>query len=400
MSITSRRAVAVLSTAVVLCCTVPAASASAATADRGLLSGLLTAPAPVPVSTSTVTSLVTTIVPTTGLPTATVTPIVQNLLAAGVPSASVVGPLVTQVTAAVASGDPTALVSSLVAQGLDVGSIVPLVSGLLAGGGLDATTVGNQVLGSLLAVGLPTDAAGLSNTGLTGLLAALQGGALPTGDLLAPVAALFDTLAANAALPTEVQDALKTVSGTIRSTGSGVLPDGLLGQITGTLGSLTGAASLTPVVGGTLNGLAGLLVPKQATPVKPGTTTTLPGATLVPGGAARRGTLNLKDLTATLSGVKVDQARKVLSAKVTCPKTSFVPCTVKSLLSLDGQRTGKATRTTLKPGQVRTIKLKLAPAGARKLARRGGRVTVKATSSYAGYTLGSASKATSVKKRR
>ena len=400
LSVTTRRVAAVLSVTAAVGAFAPVASAEA-----GLLDGILSPSTP---STSTVdanvvSSLVTVLDPATSLGGPQLTSVVTNFLASGVPAdAAAIAPLLTQVTTVLGNGgDPAALVSGLLGQGLAAGEIVPLVDELLAGV-VDPSATVTAVVGQLLAAGLPTDAAGLDAAGITSLLGALQGGAAPTGDLLGPVTGLLDTVAANTALPADVRTALAGLSSTVKTVGGSVLSDDLLGQVNGVLGSLVGSAALSGPVKDALSGLTGLLVPGKTPAATPKTTitTTTPAAVPPVTVPPRRGTLNLKDLTATVSSLKVDKARKTLTAKVTCPKKSFVPCTVKSLLSVDGLRSGKATKTTLKAGQSKTIKIKLASAGARKLARRGGKVTVKATSSHAGYTLGSASKAVKVEKAK
>lgn len=386
--LTPRRSVTVASTALAFALA-PAAQAHAG--PLGSLAGGSGSTATAAISPSLLNQLSTI----TGLPVGQVTPIVDGLLAGGV-TPDVLTNVLPELTSAVANpADPTALVQDLLAQGVATASIVSLVDGLL-GSVADPTGAVNAVIAQLLAVGLPAD-----TTALSGVLAALQGGALPTGSLLGPVAGVLDALAVNQALPADVRGTLAGLSTTVKAAGDGVLPTDVLEQVSGVLGAVGGALGPSSSTGGLLGGLAGLLPPKSSTTTttqtKPGvTTTTTPGAT--PGAPVRRGTLNLKDLTATVSSLKVDKARRVARVKVSCPARSFVPCTVKTAASVDGLRSGKAVKTTLKAGRSKVVSFKLPATKARKLGRRGGKLSVRAVTSYAGYQLGTARKAVTVKK--
>lgn len=428
MTTTTRRGVAALSAAVALGAAAPAVlatQANAATATTttgpaaatnagmadGLFDGLLNLGAVTPSTPSLgiVSSLVTQLTSTAtavGLPTSQLTPVVTQLLSGGVPATpEAVGNLLDDIVGAAGSQqDLTGLISGLLAQGLSAGAIAPLIDdvlGTVGGAGLtDPTSIVSAVVGQLLAVGLPTNAAGLDAAGLTNLLALLNTGADPTGLLLEPVAKLLDTVGGNSALPLDVTSALLGLTTSIRSAGTGVVPQDLLGQISGLLTSLTGTATLTKPVSDALSGLAGLLlkpVAKSGTPVVPPTLTPLaPPPTVAP--VKKKPTLSLKDLTAVLSSLKVDKARSVVTATLKCPATSPIGCVVKSATTLDGLKSGRAAAMTLKPGVSKTLKLKLPATGAHKLRRKGGKVSVKATTSYAGYKLGTASKAMRVAK--
>lgn len=390
-----RRSFAVVTT------TLAFALAPAAQAHAGLLDGLLgggSTPTPTAVSPSTVTNLVTQL-QLLGTPGTvggqSLTTVVNELLEGGLPATvGAVQTVLPDLTSALApGGTPTALVGQLLSQGVSAVAIIPIVDQLLATVA-DPTGAVNAVVGQLLAVGLPTD-----TTALSGVLAALQGGALPTGTLLAPVAGVLDALAANEALPAEVRATVAGLSTTVKATGDSVLGTDLLEQVSGILGTVGGALGTGSATGGLLGGLAGLLPPKATTTAKPTTTTPVTSpVTTTPTAPGKRGTLDLKDLTAVVSSLKVDKARKVAKIKVSCPARSFVPCTVKTAASVDGLRSGKAVKTTLKAGQAKTLSIKLPSTKTRKLSRRGGRLSVRAVTSYAGYQLGTASKAIKVAK--
>lgn len=372
------------------------ALAPAAQAHAGLLDGLLGggAPAPTTVSPTVVTSLVGQLGTVPGLTTPQVTAAVTDLLAGGVPAdLGVLQGVLPDLSSSLSSGSPTALVAGLLGQGVPAGSIVSLVDTLLSGVADPSATV-SAVVGQLLGAGLPADPAALD-----AVLAALRGGAAPTGNLLDPVAGVLDVLAANAALPAEARASLADLSATVRSAGAGVLGDDVLGQVSGVLGVVGSALGTGSPVKEALNGLAGLLPGKATTTTtKPpsSSTTTAPTA----GGPGRRGALDLKDVTATVSALKIDKARRVAKVTLRCPKQAFVPCTVRTAASVDGLRSGKAVKMTLKAGAAKVVSFKLPAVKARKLGRRGGRLSVRAVTSYAGYQLGTASRAVKVSKRR
>lgn len=378
------------------------ALAPAAQAQAGLLDGLLvggaTTPATTTPSPAQVTALVTQLLPTApALPGTDLTTAVTNLLAGGVPgNLGTLQEVLPDLSAALTGGSATGLVEELLSQGLPTASIVPLVDQLLTGVADPSATV-TAVVGQLLGAGLPTDA-----TALSGVLAALQGGALPTGSLLSPVAGVLDTLAQNDALPAEVRATIAGLSTSVRSAAGGVVGTDVLTQVGGLLGTVGGALGTSSPVKDALSGLAGLLPPRTSTTTtRPTTTTTtIPVATPVAAAAPKRAAVNLEDVTATVSQLKLDRARKVLKAKVACPKKAFVPCTVKAAASVDGLRSGRAAKTTLQAGASKVVAFKLPTTKTKKLGRRGGRLTVKATTTYAGYRLGTATKNLKVARRR
>lgn len=389
----------------------PAAQASTAAPDapaahatsRGLLDGLLggltgttttttTTTAPI---TSTVTSLVDQLVSsgtTLGLDTTQLTNVVATVVDSGalgtvtdatlLSEIPILGDLVTgtvqTVTGGTLSGD---LVGNLLGSGVALGTLPAVVDQLLSSAGAPTELVESlvgQVVGDILAVGLPTDASALD-----GLLGSLLGGAPLTGNLLEPVAGVLDALAANEALPADLRDVARTLAVTIRSTGSGLLPTDLVVRVGDLLGGVGSTANTSSPVRTALGSLSGLLR----------------GYTGPASGLGRSAFRVTKEMRAKVRKVRVTKDRAKVRATIACPATALAGCYATSRLRHAGRSTGKSVTSILRPGQVTTLTFKV-PAKVRgALRKRGGRIAVRVVSATQDGNV-SASRSQAVKRLR
>jgi hypothetical protein len=369
----------------------PAASAAdTATPTPRLLGGLLPnlglgggGTTPAPVDPNLVTTLLTQITGT-GLPVDQLTAVVTDLLATGVdPNANVIEDLIDTVVSTVTTPTQVSdLVDQLLAGGAETGLVGGMVGELLGSVGATAEQV-TQVVGALLADGLPTDA-----TALTGILDALSGGAAPTGALLSPVADLVDQLAAKTALPADVRSDLQALAQAIRDANVTEVPAAVLETVGGVLGTVAGTASLPAPVVDVLGSLAGLFGK-----TKPGTTTTpTPGAGAPAAGGptattAARPRLQLTSaMRARISRVVAAKDRRKLKVTVRCPSVAVLGCATSVQGRFAGRAVGKPVAKILLPGQTTVLTLRMPAATTRTLKRRGGRVGARALT-YLGTNL-------------
>lgn len=339
----------------------------------GLTGGTTTTPtAPV---TSTVTSLVNQLVSsgsTAGLPLEDLTSVVATLVDTGalgtvtdgtlLSEVPILGDLVTQtvetVTAGTLSGD---LVGNLLGGGVTLGALPGVVDQLLSGAGAPTELVSSlvdQVVGDLLAVGLPTDTALLD-----GLLGSLTGGADATGSLLEPVAQLLDTLAANAALPADLRTLATQLAGQIRVVGTGLLGGDLLATVGDLLGGVAGTANVPTPVSDALSRLANLLRARSG------------GVTATP--TTKTPFRITKAMRVKVRSVKVSKDRKKARAVIVCPTTALAGCYATSRLRWSGKATGRTVANVLRPGQAKTITISLPKKVRTTLGKRGGKLGVR-----------------------
>lgn len=377
-------------------------AAGTTTASAPVPTSLPTLPVPtVPVDTAVVTNLVnqivsTTPVGTTPLPTPTITAVVTDVLASGVtPTLPAVDAVVDSVTATVAdpAQAPTQvpiLVSTLLAGGADPAVVAGAVNEVLTAAGAPTAVVEAAVdsaVGQLLAVGLPTDA-----TALEGVVSAVIGGAAPTGAILEPVAQVLDGLAANTALPADVRQQIAALAADVRAAGTQPLSQAKLTEIADVLSTVAGTASVPKPVGASLGTLSGLFGPKPK-PTAPPVTAPKPPTT----GPALALTSAMR---ARIAKVAVSKDRKKAKVSLRCPASAVIGCAVTTQARYAGKNVGKASSVVMRPGESRTVTVKLPKKTTRALKRKGGKLGARAVTYLGANLKPSASRTVEVRKAK
>jgi len=311
------------------------------------------------------------------------------------------------------------------AQGLplDTRQLIDQVTGLLEGGGstplddgllapvanllrqLAATDGLPDAAGSLLTqladllssrdAGLPLDDLDLLPSVIDGLNRALSGltsaGGRPTAELLQPLIPLLQQVADTAGVPVPLRDLINQVIDLLRST-TGALDPLLSTQISTILdliGNTPGVSRetrtvierTTTILNNATPGAGGQGGAGGGGGQGGGST----GGTGTGGGTGGTGLTVRRAATArdkaVIKRVGVNRKKTIASVRIACPSGAPAVCSTSLRAAVRG-RSSKTVSTRIGQGRSKLVKLRLTKAATRQLTRRGGKVTVVATTRF------------------
>lgn len=356
---------------------------TASVAQAGFLDGVITTVLPgVPVPPlPNVPGL--TELPATPAELAPLTGLLQTLATGGAPTdLTAVTALLSQVNAQLPAGAQQLPIASLLTQlqtggaptALELATLGDLLQQIAATPGVPAELAAlvNPIAATLGATGGLT---GLPATGsgLDGLLGLVQGGALPTGDALAPVLALLTSVSKQ--LPVGEQTAITDL---IASLGANPSAEALapLGEL---LQLLAGAPGVPAPLSMTLTQLGASLgaIPKPAATTAAAPAATTKAAPVAAAAIPAAATALPAGPKAAIKGVRVDKKRTKLTVTLKCPAGKGACTSI--VYALRGAKLATAAQTLSIPAGTtvsRSFKLNAASRKAAKV--KGFRVTVNA----------------------
>jgi hypothetical protein len=265
------------------------------------------------------------------------------------------------------------LISQPAGQPLDpalLGQVATLLRGLAATDGVPATAA--ALLNDLADVLAAGDVAGLTGGVLRlppelirqvgDVLTALEDGQAPTGTLLAPVADLFDQVAATPGLAAPVPELLRTLSDSIDGT-SGALDPLVVAQVSRALTAVARTPGLTPSQQATIAQAATALAQRAGTQ---------------PARAATR-----RD-RAVVKRIRLNRARTRVSVRIACPRSAPATCATTVRARFAGRKAANGKRVRIGAGRTKVVRLKLLRGARTASARDGGRLRVRVVTAFPG----------------
>jgi uncharacterized protein (UPF0147 family) len=316
--------------------------------------------------------------------------------------------LIDQVTSLLEGGGRTPLDDGLLAP------VANLLRQLAATRGLPevAANLLNQLadLLSSRGAGLPLDNLDLLPAVIDGLNRALsdltRAGGTPTADLLQPLIPLLDQVARTAGLPQPLRDLINQVIDLLRSTTGAIDPllSTQISTILGLIGNTPGVSRETRTVIERTVQILNTTTPGAGGQGGAGGSGGQGGSANGGGGGGTGGTgLSIRRAAtardkAVIKRVAVNRQRTVASVRIACPSGAPAVCSTSLRAAVSG-RSSKTVATRIGQGTSKLVKLKLTKAATRQLKRRGGKVTVVATTRF-GSSSFSAKATVSVKRAK
>ncbi len=271
------------------------------------------------------------------------------------------------------------------AQGAAAAQQEPTTPSAQAAGLLDGL---EETLAALLggdpATGQPVELLGIvpqTIDELDQLLRGLEDGAQLTGPLLAPVADLFDELAATPSLAAPLPDTLRELAHLIRGT-TGEVDPLLAERVERVLDAVAGAPGLTP---------------EQRTVIE--RTATLIGQGGASGAGSRQAVVATKRDRAVVKRIRVNRARTRIAVRIACPRRAPATCATRVTARLGGRKAATPKRVRIAAGRSRVVRLRMVRAARSASARSGGRLRVRVVTRFGARSFADA-KAVTVRARR